>query len=201
MELDTGSSVSIIPRNIYESACKHIELKATKVKLRTYGDEVITPMGVVTANVSYNGQCCEAPMYIVDGPRVPLFGRSWLQLFRLDWPAIKLVQTKDKDSALSALIEKHSGVFSDRLGCLEGYSAKLHVREGAAPVHQKHRTVPFAIRSKVEAELDELERQGIISPVPNSEWATPVVPVVKQSGGIRLCGDFKVTINPELVAD
>ncbi|XP_048579360.1 uncharacterized protein K02A2.6 [Nematostella vectensis] len=199
MELDTGSSVSIIPRNVYESTCKHLELKPAKVKLRTYGNEIIVPMGVVNANISYNDQCCEAKMYVVDGPRVALFGRSWLRLFKLDWPSIKLVQ--GKNTALSDLTEKYQDVFSDELGCLKGYAAQLHVRDGATPVHQKHRTVPFAIRHQVETELENLEKQGIISPIPNSEWATPVVPVVKKSGGIRLCGDFKVTLNPELVAD
>ena len=199
MELDTGSSISVIPLSTFESSCKHLKLQPTK--LRTYGDETIIPVGTVTANVSHNGECHKAQMYVVDGSRVALFGSSWLQLFKLDWPSINMIQANAKHRELTNLIEKHHNVFSDKLGCLKGYSAQLHVRDRATPVHQKHRTVPFAIRSEVLAELDKLEKEGILSPVPNSEWATPVVPVIKKSGSVPPCGDFKVTINPELIVD
>ncbi|XP_056135399.1 uncharacterized protein K02A2.6-like, partial [Lampris incognitus] len=63
------------------------------------------------------------------------------------------------------------------------------------------RNVPYALRSKVEAELTRLTDLGVISPVEHSDWATPVVPVNKKDGTVRLCGDFKVTLNQALCVD
>ena len=34
-----------------------------------------------------------------------------------------------------------------------------------------------------------------------SEWATSIVPVVKADKSIRICDDFKVTVNPVLQID
>jgi len=48
---------------------------------------------------------------------------------------------------------------------------------------------------------DRLESAGIIEKVEYSEWAAPVVPVPKGDGRLRLCGDYKITINPQLVVD
>ncbi|GFU78210.1 hypothetical protein TNCV_5007911 [Trichonephila clavipes] len=46
--------------------------------------------------------------------------------------------------------------------------------------------VPFALKGRVENEIDRLDRKGIIKKVDSSEWVTPVVPVVKTDGSIRL---------------
>ena len=37
--------------------------------------------------------------------------------------------------------------------------------------------------------------------VTTSNWAAPIVPVPKSDGQLRLCGDYKVTINPYLEVD
>ena len=47
----------------------------------------------------------------------------------------------------------------------------------------------------MEEELERLEAAGIIEPVTHSDWAAPVVPVVKGDDNIRLCGDYKLTVN------
>lgn len=52
-----------------------------------------------------------------------------------------------------------------------------------------------------EKELDRLVKTYVIYPINNSLWATPIVPVIKKDGSIRLCGNYKLIINPELCAD
>ena len=50
----------------------------------------------------------------------------------------------------------------------------------------------------VEDELDRLEKMGVLEKVSYSQWATPVVVVPKKDGRVRLCGDYKVTLNQAL---
>ena len=59
----------------------------------------------------------------------------------------------------------------------------------------------YSLRPKVETGPDKLEKDGIITTVDRSEWATPIVPLPKSNGSVRICGDLKVIINPELKVD
>ena len=71
-------------------------------------------------------------------------------------------------------------MFSEELGCYNGPPVKLKVNANAEPKFYKARSVPFALKSKVEAELNDLQLKGIISPVKHSAWAAPIVPVLKK---------------------
>ena len=53
----------------------------------------------------------------------------------------------------------------------------------------------------MEAELDRLERHHILERVQFSNWAAPIVPVVKQDGSVGICGDYKLTVNQAAKTD
>ena len=62
----------------------------------------------------------------------------------------------------------------------------------------KPRPIPFTLKEKIAEELSRLERVGVLEKVEFSDWATPIIPVLKPDGSVRICGDYKVTINPVL---
>ena len=96
---------------------------------------------------------------------------------------------------MQEVLEQHEEVFRPELGTLKGYEAKIHVDPDARPRYCKARNVLYALKEKVEQELDRLTKEGIIEPVQFSDWAAPIVPVLKSDGkSLRICGDFKVTV-------
>ena len=59
----------------------------------------------------------------------------------------------------------------------------------------RSRQVPYVLRKGIETELERLENQGTIKPVEFSDWATPIEPIVKSDSSVRICGDYKLTVN------
>ena len=124
-------------------------------------------------------------------------GHDWLSVLKLEWGQIKRISS-ELVAKLDQLQTKFSPLFVGNLGTIKGVTAHLKLKENAVPQFFKSRPVPFALKEKITEELRRLEKIDVLEKVEMSDWATPIVPVLKPDGCVRVCGDYKVTINPGL---
>ena len=61
------------------------------------------------------------------------------------------------------------------------------------PMFCKARPVPYSMKGKGDTELDKLVEQGVLKPVQHSDYASPIVSVLKPDGSVRICADYKRT--------
>ena len=199
MELDTGASVSLVSEETFRQLQeKGATLSPSQAKLCTYTGQAIEIAGLAEVRVEHNDQSTTLPLFVTQGKGPSLLGRNWLDTLRLNWKKIFMVQN---ENTLQDVLGRYPDVFQEELGTVKGVTAKIHVDPTATPKFCKARSVPFALQAGVEEELERLQKQGIIEPIQFSDWAAPIVPVVKSDGKIRICGDYKVTINQSAKID
>ncbi|XP_056323408.1 uncharacterized protein K02A2.6-like [Danio aesculapii] len=199
MEIDTGAAVSLVSDVVYREILSHLALKPPDVTLKTYTGESVSMKGLLQVTVEHNKQIKKLPLYVVSGDYPSLMGRSWLEQLQVNWQVFHMMTSNTLD--LEDVLQKHSEVFKKELGSMQGIKVKLTVEPECQPKFLRARPLPYALKPKVEASLTELVKDGVLEPVSVSKWATPIVPVLKKDGGIRICGDFKVTVNPVLSAE
>ena len=68
---------------------------------------------------------------------------------------------------------------------MKGIETKIHIPSDTKPCYYKPRDIPYAITELINNEIDRLLAKGIILLVTHSDWAAPVVLVVKADKKIR----------------
>ena len=198
MEVDTGAAVSVVSAETYRTLWpKELEpaLHPANVKLRTYTREELPVLGTATVTVGYQDQEEQLSLLVVEGNDPSLLGRDWLRRILLNWKELHHLESSPAVT-LADVLNQHAEV-----GTVKGSTARIHVDPEVKPRFCCPRPVPYALRNKVEVELERLEREVVIEPVQFSDWAAPIVPVVKRDGSIRICGDYKVTVSKAAKVD
>ncbi|XP_028403427.1 uncharacterized protein K02A2.6-like [Dendronephthya gigantea] len=195
MEVDTGAAVSIMPESVWRKLSSTKPVRKSNVKLRSYSGHEIPVLGEIDVGVVYGNQKAHLPVIVTNNEGPVLLGRNWLSVLKLNWSQIKKVSVKRVNN-VEQLTSQYSSLFDDSLGTVKGVKAHLKMKPNATPKFFKPRPVPFALKDKIGEELNRLEELGVLKKVEFSEWATPIVPVLKPDGSVRICGDYKVTINP-----
>ena len=203
-EVDTGAEVSTIPARTYRQKLKQVNLQPTSIVLCQYDGTILPTLGELRARVSIENQSAEGCFIVVENAdkQLPLLGRDLLCKLRLDWS--KMLRSNKADSsrihAIHSvnLLNEFPDVMDEKLGLLKGTKAEIQLKEGTVPVFCKYRPVPFALREQVEEMIRQQVKEGELEPVERSDWAAPIVIARKKDGNIRICADFKMTINPHL---
>ena len=206
-EVDTGVGFTLIPRNEYEKLQVKEPLQPSTIAFRSYTKNIIIPDGKVNVRVKYNNLTTDEELYVVPSGHDALMGRVWIRhlkinLQQVDKQHIHNINTVEiyKLDSISDIFNEFNDVFTEKIGCVNNYEVTLQLRQGSKPVFYKEREVPYALRERVEKELNELESAGIISKCERSDWGSPLVIIPKPDGGIRLCVDYKPGVNPQLVS-
>ena len=199
MELDTGSYYNIMSKNQYEKTwpdkSERPKLQLFDSPLKTYGGSSLSIYGSIKVKaLAVNNNCSAIAEIIVvndEGPN--LLGRSLIDSLRLS--ELKINEINNINDSETKWVKEFPALFAPGLGCVKNQTFQIDINQDVPPKYCKARPIPYAMRDKVYTELDRLQKEGIITPVSHSLWAAPMVPVLKTDNSVRLCGDYKLTVN------
>lgn len=99
-----------------------------------------------------------------------------------------------RDTELDTLISEYSYISDNTLHCIPNFKGHFTLKKDSHPVFIILRRIPYVLKNKVEKEIECLCKYLMIVKVGNLKWETPIIPIVKPNGSIRLCAKYKVTL-------
>ena len=136
-----------------------------------------------------------------------LLGNSFItKMKNFDWnnfltngSELECNQINDTKAKLEELKNEFSDIFKENpQSKVKGKLAHLVLKKDAVPKFLPAHTVPIAIEKQVDAEIEKMVKQGYWTPVSQSKWTMPLVPVPKKDKGVQICGDYKPTVNTQI---
>ncbi|KAI4887128.1 hypothetical protein NFI96_019030, partial [Prochilodus magdalenae] len=200
-QIDCGATCNIIPINLLDPNTK---IENTKSVLVMYNKSKLKPLGRCKLKLRNprNQKLYQLEFQVVDEcGTVPLLGKrasEGMQLIKVHYENIMAIdsivtavaerQRKRDQWTIDQIKAEYADVFMGD-GCLEGeYS--LEIDDTVKPVQLPKRRVPVAMMKPLKAELQDLQRRGIIAPVEcSTDWINGMVVVKKQTGELRVCID------------
>ena len=196
--IESGSVSNLMGMSKYEELKTqglNVKLENCQKRLYAYGGKELDVVGQIQVELSVGTKKINSQFVVTTSGRCLLghitsrdLGLLLIGLGASSESAECNVVSKDLASALQT---KYPKVFRG-IGKLKEYRLKLHVEPEVTPVAQKPRRVPFALREKVTAKVEDLIAKDIVERVDGpTSWVSPVVVAPKSQGDIRLCVDMR----------
>lgn len=173
LNLITDRTWKILKDNKIET---YNQIKNPAKTLLPYGSN--TPLDVTgsfEAKIKANGKTQRATIFVITGGSRDLLGKDTaigLGVLKLG-VGINQIENKPFPKFKGILIE-------------------IPVDDLVKPVSQPYRRIPIPIEEKIDQKIKELLDSDIIEEVNKpSRWVSPVVPILKDNGELRLCVDMR----------
>ena len=172
--LDTGATRTILTDDVVQPT------RSSDRILRAYNGGEVKTLGMADVDIAVGDNTILCECFVVPaGKRSVLFGQ-------------------DVISQLELLVNAH---MADTARLVETAPVSITVDKSARPVAQPARRPPFSAKADIEKELARLAKADIIEPVKEaSPWVSPVVPVRKSNGTLRLCVDYR-QLNKSIITE
>ena len=154
----------------------------------------------VSVQLQYDGESKtkdDLPLLVAAEEGPCLLGRDWIRALNLKIGCGSIYSVQ---STCNVIMDRYPELFKEGLGKFK-YPVSLEIDPNVAPKFCKARPVPYSLREKVDKALDKLQEEGCISPIPSSSWAAPIVSVLKPDESVRICGDYRLTVNRAVKLD
>lgn len=181
MLIDSGSRSNLISDKDWQNL-KSLKVRAVnqvrnpdKTFMSYASKEPLDVLGSFDASITAGGETTSATFYVIKDGNKSLLGKKTamaLGVLRIG-PALV--------NATATTFPKFKNVLVD-----------IPIDESVKPVCQPYRRMPIPLEAKVNAKLDELIASDIIETVSGpSRWVSPIVPVLKENGDVRICVDMR----------
>ena len=195
MMVDTGASIDIIHESTYNKMQKvtKLPLHRSNTRVSAYGSPTQLPaLGKFEATLESSHKITVSEVHVVQGHYGCLLSYQSATTFGLIHVKVHTVEDQPKPTH-EQLIAEFAHIF-EGIEELKDFAVKLHIDQSVPPVAQPARRIPFHMRKKVSAALEQLEQQGIIEKVQGpTPFVSPLVVIPKHK---ILLDDYKVC--PEL---
>ncbi|CAK1594433.1 unnamed protein product [Parnassius mnemosyne] len=184
MLIDSGCKSNLITDKaweylkIHKVSCKNQTKKPNKILL-AYGSSIpLDVKGSFETEIKTNGKTDPCSIYVIKNGSRNLLGKD--SAIRLG--VLKVgVSINHVDQELSKQFPKFKGIL-----------VEIPINKSIKPVIQPYRRIPIPIEENIKRKIKELLDADIIEEVDEpSLWVSPIVPILKDNGDIRLCVDMR----------
>lgn len=206
--LDSGASVTVMPRNEFFGSLE-LELKPTAIRIKVADGGYLNVHGYVLLPINFRKKLVVIPTIIVErcaqalilgynfwkAAGLQIVDEEAIPICSLQTPTVQYVNTeielqKRDEVELLSVVNNFLISTENFIGRTHLIEHSIELIDGAKEFVIRPHLFSPSLEEKIHGELDRMLKKDVIEPS-KSPVSSPIVPVIKPTGAVRLCLDSR----------